>query len=155
VHLDTAAQIEALLDAAELDCDPRRACADRRAIVATLILAGPRAHELGYLLWRDIDLANGRIRVGRSKTQAGLREIKIRPILRDILAAYKASAYRSGPDDLVFPTSTSGRRNKATCASRSCWRPSSAPTICLSAAATCRCPRTSPPTSCATPSPRC
>ncbi len=71
-----------------------------------------RAHELGYLLWRDIDLANGRIHVGRSKTQAGLREIKIRPILRDILAAHKASAYRSGPDDLVFPTGTGGRRNK-------------------------------------------
>ncbi len=113
VYLDTAAQIEALLAAAaELDRDPRRACADRRAIVATLILAGPRAHELGHLLWRDIDLANGRIHVGRSKTQAGLREIKIRPILRDILAAHKASAYRSGPDDLVFPTGTGGRRNK-------------------------------------------
>jgi integrase len=113
VHLDTAAQIVALLDAAaELDRDPRRACADRRAILATLILAGPRAHELGYLLWRDIDLANGRIYVGRSKTQAGLREIRIRPILRDILAAHKASAYRSGPDDLVFPTGTGGRRNK-------------------------------------------
>ena len=34
------------------------------------------------------------------------------PILRDILAAHKASAYRSGPDDLVFPTGTGGRRNK-------------------------------------------
>jgi integrase len=113
VHLDTAAQIEALLDAAaELDRNPRRACADRRAILAVLILAGPRAHELGYLLWRDVDLANGRIYIGRSKTQAGLREIKIRPILRDILAAHKASAYRSGSENLVFPTGTGGRRNK-------------------------------------------
>jgi integrase len=113
VHLDTAAQIEALLDAAaELDRDPRLRCSERRAIVATLILAGPRAHELGCLLWRDIDLANGRIHVGRSKTQAGLREIKIVPILRDVLAAHKAAAYRSGSDDLVFPTGTGGRRNK-------------------------------------------
>lgn len=34
------------------------------------------------------------------------------PVLRDILAAYKARAYRSGPDDLVFPTGTGGRRDK-------------------------------------------
>lgn len=113
VHLDTAAQIEALLDAAqELDREPRRHCSERRAIIATLILAGPRAHELGYLAWRDVDLANGRIHIGRSKTQAGLREIKMAPILRDILAAHKASAYRSDPDDLVFPTGTGGRREK-------------------------------------------
>ncbi|MBW8059846.1 MAG: tyrosine-type recombinase/integrase [Solirubrobacterales bacterium] len=113
VHLDTAAQIEALLDAAaELDRDPRLGCSERRAIIATLILAGPRAHELGYLLWRDVDLANGRISIGRSKTQAGLREIKMAPILRDILATHKASAFSCGPEDLVFPTGTGGRRNK-------------------------------------------
>lgn len=33
------------------------------------------------------------------------------PLLRDILAAHKASAYRSGRDDLVFPTGTGGRRD--------------------------------------------
>ena len=44
------------------------------------------------MLWRDIDLANSRIFVGRSKTAAGLREIQILPILRDILAAHKARA---------------------------------------------------------------
>ena len=32
------------------------------------------------------------------------------PILRDILAAHKASARRTGPDDLVSPTD----RNKVT-----------------------------------------
>jgi integrase len=113
VHLDSAEQIEALLLAgAELDRDPRCHCEEREAIVATLVFAGPRAHELGYLLWRDVDLANGRIFVGRSKTRAGLREIQLQPILRDILAAHKARAYRSGPDDLVFPTGTGGRRDK-------------------------------------------
>lgn len=34
------------------------------------------------------------------------------PTLRDDLAAHKAHAYRSGPDDLVFPTMTGGRRDK-------------------------------------------
>jgi integrase len=113
VHLDTAEQIEALLDAAEeLDRDLRFTLTERRAIVATFVLAGPRALEVGYMLWRDVDLANGRLYVGRSKTQAGLREIKMLPILRDFLAEHKAKADRSGPDDLVFPTATGGRRDK-------------------------------------------
>jgi integrase len=85
---------------------------DRRAIIATLVFAGPRAHELCHLLWRDIDLANGRIYIGRAKTQAGLREIPLLPILRDELAAHKARAYRTGPDDLAFPTGTGGIRDK-------------------------------------------
>ncbi|MBK5218939.1 MAG: tyrosine-type recombinase/integrase [Thermoleophilia bacterium] len=112
VHLDTAAQIEALLDAAaELDREPKLPRDDRQVIVATLVLAGPRSLELGHLLWRDIDLANGRILIGRSKTQAGLREITILPILRDILAAHKARASGIDPDDLVFPTARGRRRN--------------------------------------------
>jgi hypothetical protein len=77
-------------------------------------LAGPRALELGHLLWRDIDLANGRILIGRSKTQAGLREITMLPILRDSLAAHKASAGTTDPDDLVFPTATGRRRTSDT-----------------------------------------
>jgi integrase len=113
VHLDAAAQIQALLDAAaQLDREPYWRSNDRRAIVATLLFAGPRAHELCHLLWRDVDLANGRIHVGRSKTQAGLREIRLLPILRDELAAHEAHAHRPGPDDLVFPTGAGGLRDK-------------------------------------------
>jgi hypothetical protein len=66
--------------------------------------------ELGHLLWRDIDLANGRILIGRSKTQAGLREITMLPILRDVLAAHKARARCIDPDGLVFLTATGRRR---------------------------------------------
>jgi integrase len=108
VHLDTVEQIEALLDAArELDRDPRRPTSDRKPLIATLLFAGPRAHELCNLLWRDVDLANG-----RSKTQAGLREIPLLPVLRDELAAHKVTSYRTGPDDPVFPTGTGGHRDK-------------------------------------------
>ncbi|MGD9733989.1 MAG: tyrosine-type recombinase/integrase [Solirubrobacterales bacterium] len=114
VHLDTAEQIEALLDAAaELDADPGHLCWEREAIVATLIFAGPRAHELGYMLERDIDLANVRIFVGRSKTPAGLREIRILPILHDVLAAHKARPTAAGPDALAFATGTGGRRDRS------------------------------------------
>jgi integrase len=113
VHLDAAAQIQALLDAAaQLDREPYWRSSDRRAIVATLLFAGPRAHELCHLLWRDVDLANGRIHIGRSKTQAGLREIRLLHILRDELAAHEARSHRPGPDDLVFPTGAGGVRDK-------------------------------------------
>lgn len=119
VHLDTAEQIEALIDAAEeLDRDLRFSLTERKVIVATFVFAGPRALEVGHMLWRDVDLANARLFIGRSKSQAGLREIKMLPALRDILAAHKASAPKSGPDDLVFPTSTGGRRDKDNLRSR-------------------------------------
>jgi integrase len=112
VYINSASQIEALLEAAvELDHDPHYELAERETIVATFLFAGPRAHELCNLLWRDIDLAGSRIFIGRSKTAAGLREIEIQPILRDILAAYKAVAYRGNPDAFVFPTLTGARRN--------------------------------------------
>lgn len=115
VHLDAPAQIEALLDAGvELDRECRSRCRDREAILATLVLAGPRASELCRLLWRDLDLAAARLHVGRSKTAAGLREIPIGPLLRDLLAAHKARRYRGDPDGLVFPNSTGGPRNKDT-----------------------------------------
>jgi integrase len=119
VHLDSCEQIEALLHAAgRLDRNPRCHLDDRRAIISTLILAGPRASELCNMLWRDVDLSNGRIFIGRSKTQAGLREIPLRLALRDELAAHKARALRSEPDALVFPTGTGGRRDKNNIRSR-------------------------------------
>lgn len=113
VHLDAPAQIETLLDAgAELDRDHRRHCTEREVILTALILAGPRAEELCHLLWRDVDLTNERISVGRSKTQAGLREIPIRPLLRDALVTHKATSKKAGPDDLVFPHVNGGRRDR-------------------------------------------
>ena len=113
VHLDSAEQIRALLDAArQLDNQPVWRIPDRRAIVATLVLAGPRAHELSHLRWRDVDLANGRLQIGRSKTQAGLREIPLLPLLRDELAAHKANAANAGAEDPVFPTAAGTMRDK-------------------------------------------
>jgi integrase len=113
VHLDSVEQIATLLEAAgQLDRDHHFHTTDRRPIIATLLFAGLRANELCALDWRDVDLANGRIHIGRSKTQAGLREITMLPVLRDELALQKARAYSSAPDDPVFPTGTGGRRDK-------------------------------------------
>jgi integrase len=65
------------------------------------------------MLERDIDLANTRIFVGRSKTAAGLREIRTLPILHDILATHKVRPAAGGPDALAFPTGTGGRRDRS------------------------------------------
>lgn len=112
VYLDSAAHIEVLLEAAaQLDRDSRYRCSDREAIVATLIFAGPRAHEVNWMLERDIDLANGRIFIGRSKTSAGLREISMMAILRDILGSHEAREGGGEPDDRAFPTEGGGRRD--------------------------------------------
>ena len=121
VHLDTAEQIEALLDAAEeLDHELRFTLTERKAILTTFVFAGPRDIEIGHMLWRDVDLANGRIMVGRSKTQAGLREVAMVPIERDILAAHKAASPNAGPDDLVFPTENGTVRDKDNLRARVC-----------------------------------
>jgi integrase len=107
-YLERAGQVEALLAAAgELDasarCDYRGL--GRRALLATLVFAGPRIGEALALRWRDVDLAGGRLRVGEAKTAAGVREIELLPSLRDELAEHKADAREVRPGGLVFATS--------------------------------------------------
>lgn len=113
-YLETAEQIAALLQAAgELDRDARedRQHVHRRAIVATLIMAGLRIGELCALRWRDVDLANGWITVGESKTAAGRRKVKIRGALRDELLTIRAAA-SVDPDAFVFGTRTGAMQSR-------------------------------------------
>jgi integrase len=114
-YLDSARQITALLDAAgELD---RAARADhrhlaRRAMFAALVYSGMRLSELLALRWRDVDLADGWLYVGRSKTDAGVRRIKIRPALRDALLELRASRQLAA-DALVFGTITGKQHSQS------------------------------------------
>ena len=113
VFLDSAEQIVALLDAAtELDATPTARTAGRRALIATLVFAGLRIGEATALRWRDVDLARGRITVGASKTDAGIREVDILPVLADELASHRHANSAAGPDELIFPTSAGTRRDK-------------------------------------------
>ncbi|MBB4662131.1 integrase [Conexibacter arvalis] len=113
VHLDAAEPIQALLEAAaQLDADPRHRMRNRHAIIATLLFAGLRAHELCQLRWRDIDLPGARLHVTRSKTDAGRRTIDLLPILRAVLTAHRDRSPAAGPDDLVFPTESGTQRDK-------------------------------------------
>jgi integrase len=64
------------------------------------------------MLWRDVDLANGRFEVGRDKTDAGMREVDLLPLLREILTAHKAASENTRPNDPVFVTSTGKPRSR-------------------------------------------
>ncbi len=114
-YLETAAQIEALLDAAgeqDREATRERRHIERRALLATIIFAGLRIGELCSLRWRDVDLAAGWLTVGQAKTDAGRRRVKIRGALRDELLA--ARSRRSVEQDAhVFPTRTGRRQYEA------------------------------------------
>jgi integrase len=113
VYLESAEQIAAMIDAAdELDAKPQAKTAGRRALIATLVYAGLRIGEATALTWQDIDLANGRISVRDSKTEAGIRLVDILPALRDELTRHRGASLCAKPADLVFPTSSGSRRDK-------------------------------------------
>jgi integrase len=93
VYLESAEQIAAMIDAAtELDARPGARTAGRRALIATLVFAGLRIGEATALTWKDLDLANGRISVVDSKTEAGVRLVDILPALRDELTSHRHAA---------------------------------------------------------------
>ncbi len=87
----------------------------RRAVLATLALGGPRVAELIAADRARIDLPGGRLRVGDSKTEAGLRDIELTMYLAGELRAHVATMAAlgrpTGPRDPLFPTRTGGRLN--------------------------------------------
>jgi len=110
VHLTTAAQIAALLDAAgELDGEARLRRGHGRALLSTLVLGGLRITEALSLRWRDVDLATGVLRVRDGKTENAARTVDLLAPLRQDLADLRARR-DGGRDALVFATGT-GRRD--------------------------------------------
>ncbi|MGD1056378.1 MAG: tyrosine-type recombinase/integrase [Solirubrobacteraceae bacterium] len=106
-YLQTAAQIESLLDSAsELDHEaaPGARHIERRAMLATLTFAGLRIGELCTLRWRELDLAGGMMTLADSKLDAGTRRVRIRPALSDELRAVRARSPQASPGALVFPS---------------------------------------------------
>jgi integrase len=118
-YIDRADHIAALLDAAgRLDGAAITGRGQRRALLATLVFAGLRISEALALCWRDIDLARGEILIRRSKTDAGIRKVRILPALRDELVALKARPGTPAPAELAFPTSTGSRQSVSNVRSR-------------------------------------
>ena len=101
-------ELRALLDAA----------GDHRALLATMAMGGLRVGELVELRWGAVDLANARLQVVDSKTEAGRRIVDLSPDLRDELLAKKAAAFNAEPGDLVFPTRTGTKRDRHNVRSR-------------------------------------
>jgi len=87
----------------------RRNDIPRVAIVATLVLAGPRISELCLLDGRHVDLAQRQIRIPRVKTDASERVVPMVPALHEILLEHRAD-HEWGSDDPVFST-RNGTRN--------------------------------------------
>jgi integrase len=111
-------EFQALLDAAgELETEAR---ADfkglgRRAMVATLGLAGLRISEMIDLRVAQVDLARSRFKLVDAKTEAGVREVEITLYLRDELLEHamdrQARGLPFGPSDHFFGTATGKRRD--------------------------------------------
>jgi integrase len=91
-------------------CDGEPTYGVRRAIIATLGLAGPRVTELCQLDNSDVDLAKARIHIRDSKTEAGVRTVDIQPRLLDELVRYQAHREDAAPDASAFPSRTGTRR---------------------------------------------
>ena len=87
----------------------------RRAMIATLGLAGLRISELVDLRVAQVDLTRGRFKLADAKTEAGVREVEITLYLRDELLEHvmdrRARALPLEPSDHFFGTSTGNRRD--------------------------------------------
>ncbi|MDO8187234.1 tyrosine-type recombinase/integrase [Conexibacter sp. JD483] len=78
----------------------------RRALIATLLLAGPRVAELCALDVRDVDLPNRRLLIAGSKSDAARRQVVLSDLLLEELTVQLA---RCGPDGPLFPNTRGAR----------------------------------------------
>jgi integrase len=111
-------EFHALLDAAgELEAEARKDFKGlgRRAMLATLGLAGFRISELMDLRVAQVDLIRSRFKLADAKTEAGVREVEITLYLRDELLEHamdrRARGLPFGPSDHFFGTATGRRRD--------------------------------------------
>jgi integrase len=105
-----AASAVYLYGVAHEDAHPRYGV--RRAIIATLGLAGPRVSELCLLDNVDVDLAKARLHIRDAKTEAGVRPVDIHPRLLDELTSYRGHRAGAPADAPAFPTRHGTRQNK-------------------------------------------
>jgi integrase len=111
-HLETAAQMSALLTAAgEMDRGRRGRRGHGQALLSTLLIGGLRIGEAIELRWSDVNLARGTMRVRGTKTEHAERRLELLPPLREALAELKARR-GGGPGDRVFGTVSGGPESR-------------------------------------------
>jgi integrase len=104
-------EITALIDSATTD--------RYRVLIATAIFTGLRLQELLALRWQDVDFDAGEVRVRHQltrkraelfevKSDAGVREVTLRPQLAQVLRHHKAASAHSLPGSFVFAAIAGG-----------------------------------------------
>ncbi|AWN47629.1 site-specific integrase [Methylobacterium terrae] len=101
-----------------------------RPMILTLVFTGLRGSELRGLLWEDVDLRKGVVRVrrrvdrfnafGPPKSKAGTRDIPLPPNLLRVLKEWKL-ACPNGKLGLVFPNGNGGIESHGNILSRVFW----------------------------------
>lgn len=101
-----------------------------RPLIMVALLCGLRASELRGLLWTDIDLRTGVMKIrrrvdrynafGPPKSEAGNRDIPMSPALLKVLKEWKL-ACPNGELGLVFPTGAGGVESHGNLLSRVFW----------------------------------
>jgi integrase len=92
------ASLGAALDAEE---QRRPAARDTVAAIRLLALTGARRREITSLTWGEVDLPGMRLRLRSSKT--GPRSIALNTAAAALLAALRAAAPSTTPEDRIFP----------------------------------------------------
>jgi integrase len=102
----------------------------RRPLILTALLAGLRASELRGLIWADVDLKAGEIKIcrrvdrfnkfGPPKSEAGTRTIPMSPLLLNTLRVWRLTCPR-GDLDLVFPNGAGNVENHGNLLARIFW----------------------------------
>jgi enterobacteria phage integrase len=109
------ANVAAGVRARESDYEPRALTSEEAQLVKshlkdeqvklaflTFELLGLRWHELTGLRWKDVDFVESRLRVGKSKTKAGVRWLAIPSPLLSELALHKDRTHYSAAENYVF-----------------------------------------------------
>ena len=115
--------MRAMLDAADEDF---------RLMLLFAASTGARAGEQWAVRWRDVDLENGKLHIGRRvdaygeegapKSAAGVRTVPISNQLTAILRVWKLKSKFKKPDDLIFPNGE-GQPHRARQFSKAPFRP--------------------------------
>jgi integrase len=102
-----------------------------RPFVLTALFTGMRCSEIRGLTWDHVDLqaaiirvrqrADFQARMGAPKSEAGVRDIPLAPMVLNTLRAWKLACPRTRTN-LVFPTEN-GRIHSNTNVHKQCWRP--------------------------------